>query len=145
AAAMILFGPAIPAQPAASAQGTIVANVMADSAGAKAGLLPRDPLLAWKRGDKGGDLRRACEVALLETEEGTAAGLTLSGRREQNAMSWSLPAAPWGIVLAPQSSPEMLGAYRTGGALFNTAKFVEAGAQWERGAGNASAAAAAWL
>ncbi|HEX2222811.1 MAG TPA: hypothetical protein VHN15_01250, partial [Thermoanaerobaculia bacterium] len=123
--------------------GLMVEEVRPGTAGQKAGLLPGDILVSWRRGPAAeaalpvaGELALPFDLAEVFLEQMPRAEVTLLGRRGAEERSWVLPqGAPsvW-VRTAPVLSGDLLDSYREARARFETPAGLEAGATALRGA-----------
>src|SRR5687768_6148208 len=77
-------------QRAPAAPGLVVESVDRGGRGAGAGLREADELLAWQAGGAGGPLRSPFDLLAVDIEHSPRGPLTITGRREGKAHTWTL-------------------------------------------------------
>jgi CHAT domain-containing protein/tetratricopeptide (TPR) repeat protein len=88
-------------QRAPVAPGLVVESVDRGGRGDGAGLREADELLAWQAGGAGGPLRSPFALLGLDIEHTPRGPLTLSGRREGRARTWTLQPGPIKVATRP--------------------------------------------
>jgi len=96
--------------------GLVVESVEKGGAAAKAGLLPGDRLLSWKRASTppanpepaSGTLRSPFDLMDAETEQGPRGSVTLEGLRGGESVTFKLKGSEWGLTVRPDLPAEAL-------------------------------------
>lgn len=99
--------------------GVVVERVRPGAAAGKAGILPGDLLLAWRRPSESGPGPRAAgsfsspfHLSEVEREEGCCRRLVLRGLRDGEPLTFEVPSGAWGLEVRPELPHEALALYQ---------------------------------
>ena len=125
------------ANPGPIQHGVVVEEVVKNSAVEKAGLREGDVLLAWHRGDAGGDIESPFDVVNLAMEQGPRGEVSLKGLHGSDESRWTVELGFWGLKTRPRLPENLLPQYLEGRALAQSGKWTEAAEKWRTVAGQA--------
>ena len=95
-----------------SKPGVIVETTIQKSEAEKAGLLPGDVILSWKRDNSRGDIQSPFDFFLAEIEQKPRGKVALEGLRGTQRMTWMLGPGAWGLKVRPELTEQLLSMYR---------------------------------
>src|SRR5262252_2906507 len=97
-----------------SEPGVVVEQASAGGEAEKQGIRPEDILVAWRLGAKKGEINSPFDLRALEREQAPLGSVTIDGRRNGQAVQWTLGSGKWLATVRPNFKEPLLSAYQAG-------------------------------